>query len=108
MSSTRVSVLVPLVGPSAELPSTLEAIEGYLQATGFEFDIRVLYRRDGAGYGAMLRRGVAEAGGSILVIADHDLAYPVSALHDAGPLIQSLVAESVFGRCPTRRLPLFL
>ena len=64
MSSTSVSILVPLVGQSAELPSTLETIERYLQATGFDFDIRVLDRRDGAGYGAMLRRGAADAGGS--------------------------------------------
>ncbi|HEX3069986.1 MAG TPA: bifunctional glycosyltransferase/class I SAM-dependent methyltransferase [Thermoanaerobaculia bacterium] len=102
MSSPRVSVLVPLVGPSAELPATLEAIESYLQATGFEFDIRVLDRRDGAGYGAMLRRGVAEASGSIIVIADHDLPYAMSAIGDAIALIQSGVAEVVFGRRETR------
>src|SRR5947199_356288 len=48
MSSTSVSILVPLAGPAPELPSTLETIERYLQATGFAFDIRVLDRRDGA------------------------------------------------------------
>jgi len=98
MSATRVSVLVPLLGQSAELPATLEAVERYLQATGFEFDIRVLDRRDGAGYGAMLRRGAADAGGSIIVIIDHDLPYPVSAIGDAIALIQSGAAEVVFGR----------
>jgi 2-polyprenyl-3-methyl-5-hydroxy-6-metoxy-1,4-benzoquinol methylase len=98
MSSTSVSILVPLVGQPAELPSTLEAIESYLQATGFAFDIRVLDRRDGAGYGAMLRRGAADAGGSVVIIVDHDLPYPVSAIGDAVALIQSGMAEVVFGR----------
>src|SRR5258706_469312 len=73
MSATSVSVLVPLMGPSAELPSTIETIERYLQTTGFAFDIRVLDRRDGAGYGAMIRRGTADAGGRVIVIVDHDL-----------------------------------
>ena len=98
MSSTSVSILVPLVGQSAELPSTLETIERYLQATGFAFDIRVLDRRDGAGYGAMLRRGAADAGGSLIIVVDHDLPYPVSAIGDAVSLIQSGTAEVVFGR----------
>ncbi|MEA2414359.1 MAG: hypothetical protein QOI58_1016, partial [Thermoanaerobaculia bacterium] len=34
MSATSVSILVPLAGPAPELPSTLETIERYLQATG--------------------------------------------------------------------------
>jgi 2-polyprenyl-3-methyl-5-hydroxy-6-metoxy-1,4-benzoquinol methylase len=98
MSATSVSVLVPLLGQSAELPSTIEAVERYLQATGFAFDIRVLDRRDGAGYGAMLRRGAADAGGSIIVVVDHDLPYPVSAIGDAIALVQSGTADVVFGK----------
>ena len=39
MSATSVSVLVPLAGRSIELPDTLEAIERYLQTTGFAFDV---------------------------------------------------------------------
>ena len=58
MSSTSVSILVPLTVRSAELPNTLESIERYLQTTGFDFDIRVLDSRDGERYGAMIRRGV--------------------------------------------------
>ncbi|MDP9360585.1 MAG: bifunctional glycosyltransferase/class I SAM-dependent methyltransferase [Acidobacteriota bacterium] len=108
MSSTSVSILVPLVGQPAELPSTLETIERYLQATGFAFDIRVLDRRDGAGYGAMLRRGVADAGGSIIIVVDHDLPYPVSAIGDAVALIQSGAAEVVFGRREDRPRDLLL
>lgn len=108
MSSTSVSILVPLVGQSAELPSTLETIEHYLQATGFAFDIRVLDRRDGAGYGAMLRRGAADAGGSIIIVVDHDLPYPVSAIGDAVALIQSGTAEVVFARRQARPRDLLL
>jgi dolichyl-phosphate beta-glucosyltransferase len=98
MSSTSVSILVPLAGPAPELPSTLETIERYLQTTGFAFDIRVLDRRDGAGYGAMIRRGAADAGGSVVIIVDPDLPYPVSAIGDAVALIESGAAEVVFGR----------
>ena len=98
MSSTSVSILVPLVGPSAELPSTIETIERYLHTTGFAFDIRVLDRRDGAGYGAMIRRGAADAGGSVIIVVDHDLPYPVSAIGDAVALIESGAAEVVFAR----------
>jgi 2-polyprenyl-3-methyl-5-hydroxy-6-metoxy-1,4-benzoquinol methylase len=98
MSATSVSILVPLAGPAPELPSTLERIEHYLQATGFAFDIRVLDRRDGAGYGAMIRRGAADAGGSVVIIVDPDLPYPVSAIGDAVALIESGAAEVVFAR----------
>jgi SAM-dependent methyltransferase len=98
MSSTSVSIIVPLIGPSAELPSTLEAIERYLHATGFAFDIRVLDRRDGDGYGAMMRRGVADAPGSVIIVVDADLPYPVSAIGDAVTLIESGAADVVFGR----------
>jgi len=98
MSATSVSILVPLAGPAPELPSTLETIEQYLQATGFAFDIRVLDRRDGAGYGAMIRRGAADAGGSVVIIVDPDLPYPVSAIGDAVALIESGAAEVVFAR----------
>jgi 2-polyprenyl-3-methyl-5-hydroxy-6-metoxy-1,4-benzoquinol methylase len=98
MSSTSVSILVPLAGPAPELPSTLETIEQYLQATGFAFDIRVLDRRDGPGYGAMIRRGAAEAAGSVVIVVDPDLPYPVSAIGDAVTLIESGAAEVVFAR----------
>src|SRR3954447_4145276 len=98
MSSTSVSILVPLAGPAPELPTTLETIERYLHATGFAFDVRVLDRRDGAGYGAMIRRGAADAGGSVVIVVDPDLPYPVSAIGDAVALIESGAAEVVFAR----------
>jgi SAM-dependent methyltransferase len=102
MSSTRVSILVPLLGASAGLPSTLEAVEQYLQTTGFQFDVRVLDSRDGDGYGAMLRRGGAEAKGEVIVVVDADRPYPVSAIGDAVGMITSGAADVVFG-CRERR-----
>src|SRR5947207_73459 len=95
MSATSVSVLVPLTGRSIELPDTLEAIERYLQTTGFEFDIRVLDKRDGD-YGAMLRRGAADAKGSVIVVADPGMPYPVGAIGNAVATIESGAAEVVF------------
>jgi len=96
MSATSVSVLVPLTGRSIELPDTLESIEQYLQSTGFSFDVRVLDKRDGD-YGAMLRRGASEATGSVIVVVDPDLPYPVSAIGDAVAMIESGAADVVFG-----------
>ena len=103
MSSTSVSILVPLTGPAPELPSTLESVEQYLQTTGFEFDVRVLDSRDGDGYGAMIRRGASEAKGSVIVIVDSDLPYPVNAIGDAVALIESGSAEVVFGNVGDER-----
>src|SRR5579872_3839816 len=106
MSSTSVSILIPLRGPAPGLPSTLETIEQYLQTTGFEFDIRVLDVRDGDGYGAMIRRGTADAKGSVIVIVDPELPYPVSAIGDAVALIESGSTAVVFGKlAPARYAP---
>src|SRR5437763_8009210 len=95
MSATSVSVLVPLTGRSIELPDTLESIEQYLQSTGFAFDVRVLDKRDGD-HGAMLRRGASEAKGSVIVVVDPDLPYPVAAIGDAVAMIESGGADVVF------------
>src|SRR5689334_22920688 len=103
MSSTSVSILVPLLGPSPELPSTLETVEQYLQNTGFEFDIRVLDTRDGDGYGAMIRRGAGDAKGSVIVVIDPDLPYPVSAIGDAVALVESSAADVVYGGFAPKR-----
>src|SRR5436309_15049788 len=96
MSGTSVSVLIPLMGRSIELPDTLESIERYMQTTGFAFDVRVLDKRDGDGYGAMVRRGTAEAKGGVIVVVDADLPYPVSDIGDAVALIESGAADVVF------------
>src|SRR5258708_851471 len=96
MRAARVSVLVPLTGPSPDLPTTLETVEQYLQGTGFEFDVRVLDRRDGAGYGAMLRRGVADASGTVIVVIDPAMTHPADAIGDAVAMITSLATDVVF------------
>jgi len=108
MSSTSVSILVPLMRTVSELPSTLEAVEQYLQTTGFDFDVRVLDSRDGDGYGAMIRRGASEAKGSVVVVIDPDLPYPVSAIGDAVALIESESAEIVFAAGTRQRTRLGL
>ena len=108
MSSTSVSILVPLTRTVSELPSTLEAVEEYLHTTGFDFDVRVLDSRDGDDYGAMIRRGASDAQGSVIVVIDPDLAYPVSAIGDAVALIESESAEVVFATRTQRRPPWLL
>lgn len=100
MSSTRVSVVVPLsgqpLGQSPELPSTLDAVEQYLQTTGFAFDIRVVDRRDGRGYGAMLRRGVTEASGSVIVVIEPAMNVSAGAIGDAVAMITSGATDIVY------------
>jgi SAM-dependent methyltransferase len=96
MSST-VTVLVPLAGASVELPSTLETVEEFLHDTGFDFTVRVLDRRDGDGWGAMLRRGVAEAKESIVVVIDPALPYRIDAIGDAVAMVDSGATEIVYG-----------
>jgi SAM-dependent methyltransferase len=96
MSSTLVSVVVPLDGSSPELPTTLETVEAYLESTGFGFEVRVLDRREGRHYGDMLRRGAADARGSVVVVIDPALPYPVSAIGDAVAMITSGATDVVF------------
>src|SRR5947208_11148335 len=95
--SSAVTVLVPLAGASVGLPSTLETVEEFLQNTGFAFTIRVLDRRDGDGWGAMLRRGVGEAKESIVLVIDPELPYGASSIGDAVAMIDSGAAEIVYG-----------
>src|SRR5256714_3083286 len=95
--SSAVTVLVPLAGASVELPSTLETVEEFLQNTGFAFTIRVLDRRDGDGWGAMLRRAVAEAKESIVVVIDPELPYGARSIGDAVAMIDSGPADIVYG-----------
>src|SRR3954467_7752021 len=98
MSSTSVSVLLPLraghSGDSGHSDDSIEAIRGFLESTGFEFEI--LPQR-GGDYGALLRRGVSEARGETVVIVDDDLPYAVSAIGDAVAMIQSGSTDIVFG-----------
>src|SRR5437016_5428865 len=95
--SSGVTVFVPLTRPSVELPATLESVEQYLQNTGLSYSVRVLDSRDGDGWGAMLRHGVAEARDSVVVVIDPELPYPAGAIGDAVAMIGSGAGDVVFG-----------
>ena len=92
--STSVSVLVPLAGGSSPAGTARESIEKYLETTGFTFEI---ITTSAATYGASLRKGVADASGSVVVVVDEALPYPVSAIGDAVAMIDSGATEVVFG-----------
>jgi SAM-dependent methyltransferase len=100
--SITVSVLTPPgAGDSSRAP-----IERYLETTGFTFEVVAL---DGPSYGAALRKGVTEAAGRVIVIADADLPYAVSAIGDAVALIESGATDVVFATPqPPREPPAFL
>jgi SAM-dependent methyltransferase len=89
MSSTSVSVVVP-PGGRGDAPA---AIARYLETTGFTFEILT---PSADGYGAALRKSAADAKGSIVVIVDPELPYPVSAIGDAVAMIDSGAADVVF------------
>ncbi|HVR37855.1 MAG TPA: bifunctional glycosyltransferase/class I SAM-dependent methyltransferase [Thermoanaerobaculia bacterium] len=93
MSSTSVSVVLPLIGRRVEQPPALDAIRRYLETTGFTFEILTC---EGAGYGAAIRKGCADAKGNVVVIVDPELPYPVSAIGDAVAMVQSGATDIVF------------
>jgi SAM-dependent methyltransferase len=94
---TAVSVLLPLAGGGIDLPAIGSHIEHYLASTGFDFEVLPLVPEAGESYGLLLRRGVSETKGSVVVVVDPDLPYSVSAIGDAVAMIQSGVTDVVFG-----------
>ncbi|MEO8382894.1 MAG: bifunctional glycosyltransferase/class I SAM-dependent methyltransferase [Acidobacteriota bacterium] len=90
MSSTSVSVVIPR-RPGSSNP--LGAVTGYLQTTGLTFEVLV---SDGETHGAALRRGVSDAKGSVIVVVDPELPYPVEAIGDAAAMIDSAATDVVF------------
>src|SRR5436309_439457 len=98
MSSTSVSVLMPLIGSGSPPIAARQAIERYLASTGFDFEILPLADES---YGASVRRGVSEAKGNVVVIVDSTLPYPVGAIGDAVAMIDSGGTDIVFAT--TRR-----
>jgi SAM-dependent methyltransferase len=105
--STSVSVLVPLAGTSPSAAAARTTIERYLETTGFTFEVLA---PSGDTYGASVRRGVAEATGSVIVVVDAALPYVVSAIGDAVAMIESSATEVVFGAMAhsSRRAPALL
>jgi SAM-dependent methyltransferase len=91
MTSTSVSVVIPRGKGST--PSVGE-IGRYLETTGLTFEVLVPEEEP---YGAALRRGVSEARGRVIVVADAELLYPVSALGDAVAMVESGATDVVFG-----------
>src|SRR6266702_3780182 len=89
--AATVSVLLPSTGAARE------AIEQYLHSTGFSFDVRIVAPERGESQEETIRRAGLESAGDIVVIADPDLPYPVSAIGDAVALIQSGSSDVVFG-----------
>ena len=95
MSATSVSVLLPLrVRDDGAAAAAVESIGSYLRSIGFEPEVLPLHGDD---YGALLRRGLADARGETIVVADGDLPYPVTAIGDAVAMIRSGASDVVFG-----------
>ena len=90
MSSTNVSVVVPR---RQGVPLSSAEIEAYLETTGLTFEILAPEAEE---YGSALRRGVSEARGRVIVIADAELPYPVSAIGDAVAMVESGATDVVF------------
>lgn len=89
MSATSVSVVVPRRGAGF----SPDVIARYLETTGFTFEILT---PEGEAYGPSIRRGVSDAKGRVVVIADGDLPYPVSAIGDAVAMVESGATDVVF------------
>jgi SAM-dependent methyltransferase len=96
MSATSVSVLLPLAANLKDAPAACDAIARFLRSTGFDFEVLPLVPRDGEQYGTLLRRGISEAKGDTIVIADEELPYGTSAIGDAIAMIQSGATDVVF------------
>jgi SAM-dependent methyltransferase len=92
MSPTSVSIVVPVIGEPPDRASFHE-VERYLESTGLTYEILPISE---GSYGAALRRGVSEAKGDVIVIADDVQSYPPAAIGDAVAAIQSGATEIVF------------
>lgn len=98
MSSTSVTVVVPLSGRAPRPDASLSAIARYLETTGLTFEVLT---PSADSYGPSLRRGVSEAKGSVIVVVDPDLPYAAGAIGDAVAMIESGATDVVFGSTRT-------
>jgi SAM-dependent methyltransferase len=90
MTSTSVSVVVPRrPGVSPDL----SGLEKYLETTGLTFEV---ITPEGEEFGPALRRGVSDARGRVVVIADATLPYPMSAIGDVVAMVESGTTDVVF------------
>jgi SAM-dependent methyltransferase len=96
MSATSVSVVIPLSQPGSS--PAAKAVAAYLDTTGLTYEVLT---PEADRYGAAVRRGVSDAKGSVIVIADAELPYPVSAIGDAIAMVESAATDVVFAS--TRR-----
>jgi len=90
MSSTSVSVVVPHRGGADAAAARIGA---FLETTGLTFEILTPQHDD---LGVALRRGVSDAKGGVIVIADPGLPYPVGAIGDAVAMVESGASDIVF------------
>jgi 2-polyprenyl-3-methyl-5-hydroxy-6-metoxy-1,4-benzoquinol methylase len=95
MSSTSVSVVIPR---RPGLAPSVGELERYLETTGLTFEILL---PEGETAGPALRRGVSDARGRVIIIADPALPYPVSVIGDAVAMVESGTADVVFGSTET-------
>src|ERR1043166_5305028 len=96
MTATSVSVLLPLAAKFNDAQPACDAIARFLRSTGFEFEVLPLVPHGDEQYGELLRRGISEAKGDTIVVADAGLPYGTSALGDAIAMIQSGATDVVF------------
>jgi SAM-dependent methyltransferase len=95
MTSTSVSVVVPRrpgVSPA------LGPLETYLESTGLTFEVLA---PEGEELGPILRRGVSDAKGRVIIVVDARLPYPPSVIGDAVAMIESGTSDVVFASTRT-------
>ena len=95
MSWTSVSVVVP---HRAGADASVVRIEKYLETTGLTFEVLA---PQGDEVGTALRRGVGDAKGRVIVIADPELPYSVGAIGDTVAMVESGATDVVFASTRT-------